>query len=159
MTDGPEQQMDFALDPRLAADTRPIGDLALCRLLLMDDETYPWLILVPRHAGAAEILDLSVADRARLIEEIALVCDALRAETRPIKLNVAALGNVVRQWHVHLIARFETDPAWPGPVWGRFPPRRYGPQTAGAFARRIAARLGQAITPSPEQDDHEDQPR
>jgi diadenosine tetraphosphate (Ap4A) HIT family hydrolase len=158
MTEYPEQQMDFSLDPRLAADTRPIGDLALCRLLLMDDETYPWLILVPRQAGAAEILDLSAADRARLIEEVALVCDALRAETGPLKLNVAALGNVVRQLHVHLIARFGTDPAWPGPVWGRTPPRRYDRNAARAFARRIAVRLGEAITPSPEHLDQEDQP-
>jgi diadenosine tetraphosphate (Ap4A) HIT family hydrolase len=112
---------DFALDPRLAADTRPVADLPLSRLLLMRDGNYPWLILVPRVAGAVEILDLDAADRARLWEEIERVAAALKAETGADKLNVAALGNVVSQLHVHVIARFHGDAAWPAPVWGRVP--------------------------------------
>ena len=110
--------MTFALDPRLAADTVPVGDLALSRLLLMNDATYPWLILVPRRPGLADLIDLDAADRTRLMEEIAAVSTALRDTARPTKLNVAALGNMVRQLHVHVIARFETDAAWPGPIWG-----------------------------------------
>ncbi|MFZ9017464.1 MAG: HIT family protein, partial [Ilumatobacteraceae bacterium] len=77
----------------------------------------------PRVAGAAEIIDLSPSDRARLLDEIVAVSTALRDETEPVKLNVAALGNMVRQLHVHIVARFEADPAWPGPVWGRCPAR------------------------------------
>jgi len=112
----------FVLDPRLAADTVSLGDLPLCRVLLMNDRTYPWLILVPRRAGLAEIIDLQAAGRAVLTEEIAAASAALRAATGCHKLNVAALGNMVRQLHVHVIARFEGDAAWPGPVWGKVPP-------------------------------------
>lgn len=112
---------DFALDPRLAADTSLVLDLELSSLLLMRDGNYPWLILVPRRAGAVEILDLTPEDRARLWSEIERVAEALKAETGADKLNVAALGNVVAQLHVHVIARFRGDAAWPAPVWGRVP--------------------------------------
>lgn len=138
---------DFALDPRLAGDTHALGDLPLCRLLLMNDATYPWLILVPRRGGLAEIIDLDAAERALLMEEIALVSTALRDATQPVKLNVAALGNMVRQLHVHIIARFETDPAWPGPVWGKVPARPYSEASARDRAERIAAALGDTLKP------------
>lgn len=116
---------DFALDPRLAADTRPVADLGLSRLVMMRDGNYPWLILVPRVAGAVEILDLAPADRARLWDEIETVAAALKAETGADKLNIAALGNVVAQLHVHVIARFHGDAAWPAPVWGKGEPVPY----------------------------------
>lgn len=138
---------DFVLDPRLDADTRPLGDLDLCRLLLMDDATYPWLVLVPRRAGLVELVDLDAAGRHRLMDEIALVSEALRALHRPTKLNVAALGNMVRQLHVHVIARFEDDPAWAGPVWGKGPARPYAEATAREVAERLAAVLGDALVP------------
>lgn len=138
---------DFALDPRLAGDTFALGDLPLCRLLLMNDATYPWLVLVPRLDGLAEIIDLDADGRARLMEEIALVSTALSDATRPVKLNVAALGNMVRQLHVHVIARFDTDPAWPGPVWGKVPPRPYSEASARDMAERIAAALGDTLKP------------
>ena len=109
---------DFTLDPRLAADTVPVTDLALSTLLLARDARFPWLILVPQRADVAEIIDLDEMDRAVLFDEIVLVSEALRAITDCHKLNVAALGNQVRQLHVHVIARFPVDPAWPGPVWG-----------------------------------------
>jgi len=112
---------DFALDPRLAADTFPLLELDLSTLLVMRDGNYPWLILVPRRAGAVEILDLIAEDRALLWSEIERVAAALKAETGADKLNVAALGNVVSQLHVHIIARFRGDAAWPAPVWGRVP--------------------------------------
>jgi diadenosine tetraphosphate (Ap4A) HIT family hydrolase len=110
---------DFTLDPKLAAETRPLGDLALCRVLLFDDARFPWLVLVPRRKGLVEITDLPVPERHRLLDEIGVAMDLLGDVTRPYKLNVAALGNAVRQLHVHVIARFENDAAWPSPVWGR----------------------------------------
>jgi diadenosine tetraphosphate (Ap4A) HIT family hydrolase len=108
----------FALDDRLAADTAPVAELALSDLRLMNDARFPWLILVPRRAGAAELLDLERSDQIGLLDEIGLACHALRAATSCDKLNVGAIGNVVRQLHIHVVARFTSDPAWPGPVWG-----------------------------------------
>ena len=113
--------MAFELDPMLAADTRHAADLPLCELRLMDDARYPWLVLVPRVAGAVEILDLDESDQRRLADEVRTCARALQALTRAHKLNIAALGNVVRQLHVHVIARFEHDEAWPRPVWGVHP--------------------------------------
>lgn len=109
---------DFALDPRLSADTVHLGDLALSRVLLMDDARFPWLILVPRRAEVSEITDLAEADSAALWQEIRLACGVMQSLARPDKINVAALGNIVSQLHVHVVGRFRSDPAWPGPVWG-----------------------------------------
>lgn len=109
---------DFQLDQRLAADTVPIAALALSDLRLMNDARFPWLILIPRRAAATELIDLDAADQARLIEEIAMASRALRGATSCEKLNVGALGNIVRQLHIHVVARTSDDPAWPGPVWG-----------------------------------------
>ncbi|MCW2273263.1 HIT domain-containing protein [Rhodoblastus acidophilus] len=110
--------MTFALDPRLEADTVPLGDMALCRVLLMNDSRFPWLILVPRRAGLVEITDLTPSERRALFEEAALAADRLKLLTGAKKINIGALGNVVRQLHVHVVGRSETDAAWPGPVWG-----------------------------------------
>jgi diadenosine tetraphosphate (Ap4A) HIT family hydrolase len=109
----------FVVDPRLGADTHAIGELPLSQLLLMDDARFPWLILVPRIAGARELIDLDEGDQRTLLAEVNLVGRALETLLRPDKLNVAALGNVVHQLHVHLIARFTSDCAWPQPVWGQ----------------------------------------
>ena len=109
----------WQLDPQLAADTVTIGDLALSRVLLNDDANHPWLILVPRRAGLTELTDLDDAARNLLMDEATRAARALNAHTRCDKLNIAALGNVVAQLHVHVIARFRTDAAWPNPVWGR----------------------------------------
>jgi diadenosine tetraphosphate (Ap4A) HIT family hydrolase len=108
----------FALDARLAADTVPVATLPLCAVRLLDDRRFPWAVLVPARPGAVEIIDLDAADRRLLIEEIAQVSAAMRAAFAPDKLNVGALGNVVAQLHVHVVARFRADAAWPGPVWG-----------------------------------------
>ena len=108
----------WSLDPQLVRDTAPVGDLALSRLLAINDADYPWLVLVPRRAGAVEIADLDPAEAARLMEEIALVSRALRQVTRCDKLNVAAIGNIVPQLHIHIVARRKDDPLWPKPVWG-----------------------------------------
>jgi diadenosine tetraphosphate (Ap4A) HIT family hydrolase len=110
--------MPFALHPRLAEDTVEVARLPLCRVLLMKDRRFPWLTLVPEREGVREIAELPPVDRAELIDEIARASDVLTRLFRPDKLNVGALGNVVPQLHVHVVARFSTDPAWPGPVWG-----------------------------------------
>ena len=127
----------FTLDERLAADSVAIGRLPLSDLLLARDARFPWLILVPRRADMAEIIDLAPEDRAALLDEIVLVSEALRTVTGCDKLNVAALGNMVRQLHVHVIARFTTDPAWPGPIWGRGEAVAYEPGVRDKLAGRI----------------------
>jgi diadenosine tetraphosphate (Ap4A) HIT family hydrolase len=126
----------WCLDPQLATDTVIVGDLPLSRLLLMSDANYPWLLLVPRCAGAEEIIDLDEGQRARLMGEIALVSGVLKAVTAADKLNIAAIGNVVSQLHVHIVARRRTDPAWPRPVWGAVPA---SPYDAAGRERLIAA--------------------
>jgi diadenosine tetraphosphate (Ap4A) HIT family hydrolase len=134
--------MIFELDARLAGDTFLVGDLELCRVLLMNDARYPWLILVPRHAGIVELTDLDARDRARLIEEAHAAAAFLRLSERPDKINIATLGNVVRQFHLHVVARRLGDPAWPGPVWGHGAAKLYEPEAARRFA--TAARLALA---------------
>ncbi len=106
------------LHPQLADDTHPLAQFALCELRLMDDANYPWLVLVPRVADAVELIDLDAAQRHALTDEIDRASRALSELFRPHKLNVAALGNLVPQLHVHVIARYEHDHAWPRPVWG-----------------------------------------
>jgi diadenosine tetraphosphate (Ap4A) HIT family hydrolase len=108
----------FVLNRKLEADTLEITTLPLCVARLMNDRRFPWVILIPAKPQLSEIVDLDAADRARLIEEIAYVSTVMRDLFQPTKLNVAALGNVVAQLHVHVIARFASDDAWPGPVWG-----------------------------------------
>jgi diadenosine tetraphosphate (Ap4A) HIT family hydrolase len=126
----------FALDPRLAADTRPVASLPLCEVLLMDDARFAWLVLVPRRPGATEIADLGEADQATLWREVNQAAAALRAAAHCDKLNLGALGNIVRQLHVHVVARREDDAAWPGPVWGSGTAEAYAP---GALDARIGA--------------------
>ncbi len=127
--------MTFALDPRLAADTIAIGDLALSRLLLMNDARYRWLVLAPRRENLSELVDLDLRDRAALMEEIAVVSKALIGSPGVDKINVGALGNIVRQLHIHVVARRVGDAAWPGPVWGVGAPRRYDALEASKIAQ------------------------
>ncbi|HXH03618.1 MAG TPA: HIT family protein [Candidatus Competibacteraceae bacterium] len=110
--------MSFTLHPRLAQDSLPVADLPLCQVRLMNDARFPWLLLVPRRDGLRELHQLDAGERVRLIEEIALVSRVLELVYRPDKLNIGALGNLVPQLHVHVVARFQSDAAWPGPVWG-----------------------------------------
>ena len=117
--------MSFALDPRLAADTREIGDLPLSRALLMNDARYPWIILVPRRAGLIEIADLDRTERAQWVEEMTETAQILRALPEVEKINLGALGNIVRQLHGHVVGRRAGDSAWPGPVWGSGPALAY----------------------------------
>ncbi|MFN4282130.1 MAG: HIT domain-containing protein [Alphaproteobacteria bacterium] len=132
---------DFVLHPRLAADTRAIAELPLCRVLLMNDSRFPWLILVPRRAGARELVDLAPEDRRRLAEETDAAARALRDACPTDKLNIAAIGNIVEQLHVHIVARRKGDAAWPGVVWGHGAATPYEPATAAALAADLARRL------------------
>lgn len=109
---------EISLDPRLAADSIAIGKLALCEVRLQDDARFPWLVLVPQRENVSELFELAEPDQAAAMEEIARVSAALRAVTQCLKINVGALGNIVRQLHIHVVARDEGDAAWPGPVWG-----------------------------------------
>ena len=118
--------LSFELHPQLAADCVVVADLPLCRLLLMDDANYPWCILVPRRAGLREIHELAEADQAGLLREVARLSAAMQSLFAADKMNVAALGNVVPQLHVHVIARRVGDAAWPRPVWGAVPRQTYG---------------------------------
>ena len=127
--------MTFQLDSRLEADTVLVGDWPLCRVLLMNDARYPWLVLVPRRAGMVEIADLAPPDRAILMEEIIRASEVLRSLPGVTKLNVGALGNVVRQLHVHVVGRRVGDPAGAGPVWGHSPAVPYD---SGARDRLLA---------------------
>lgn len=124
------------LHPQLAEDTHPVAHFALSELQLMDDANHPWLILVPRVEHAAELIDLSDAQQAELTREIARTSRALQAVFKPHKLNVAALGNLVPQLHVHVIARYQDDIAWPRPVWGMAAAQPYATEE---LVRRIQA--------------------
>jgi diadenosine tetraphosphate (Ap4A) HIT family hydrolase len=135
MREAEMSEIGWSLHSQLHADTVPVCDLALSRLLVMNDANFPWLILVPRRAGASEIIDLG-AEQSVLMDELALVSRALKDETRCDKLNVAAIGNMVPQLHIHIVARRKDDAAWPKPVWGAVPRRAY---EAGAMERFVAA--------------------
>jgi diadenosine tetraphosphate (Ap4A) HIT family hydrolase len=131
----------WTLNPQLEKDTVNIGDLPLSRVLVIKDANYPWLLLVPRRPNATEIIDLDEIEQAQLTTEINRVARALRDISKPDKLNIAALGNVVSQLHVHIIARRTGDAAWPRPVWGVVPALDHDPQELetfiGALRRKI----------------------
>ncbi len=119
----------FQLHPTLEADTILIGDLPLCRLLLMNNANFPWLILVPRRGGLRELFDLGPHEYAEACQEIRMVAEKLSAHTKAYKMNIAALGNIVPQLHIHIIARSQNDAAWPQPVWNSgVPVQAYTPQ-------------------------------
>ena len=117
--------MIFQLDEPLEADTVHVLDLELCQVRMMKDANFPWVILVPRVPDIREIHQLEAGDQHQLMDEITHVSGVLETAFQAQKMNVGALGNVVPQLHVHIIARFAEDPAWPGPVWGKHPPAAY----------------------------------
>ena len=112
----------WSLHPQLKQDTIDIGDLPLCKVLEIKDANYPWLLLVPRRPEKVEIIDLDEVEQAQLMAEVSRVARAVKDITKCDKLNIAALGNMVPQLHVHVIARRTSDAAWPRPVWGVVPP-------------------------------------
>ena len=135
---------DFVLDPRLAADSAFIADGPLSQVRLMDDTRFPWLVLVPRVNGVSEWLELDGGQQRLLLAEINQAGQLIRAQPGVEKLNIGALGNIVRQLHVHLIGRHDGDPAWPGPVWGHGAAVRHAPAALAtqidAWRRRLRLR-------------------
>lgn len=132
----------FVLDSRLQQDSLVLGDLALCRLLLSKDANYPWFILVPRRAEVSELFQLSVADQQQLWQETTRLAEALHGEFAADKMNVATLGNVVSQLHMHVVVRRRDDVAWPAPVWGKAPAIEYAPGQVEAIRLRLRGLLG-----------------
>ncbi|MET0532219.1 MAG: HIT family protein [Microvirga sp.] len=131
--------MTFQLDSRLEADTIPVGDLALCSVLLLNDARFPWFVLVPRVESVSELTDLSEEHAAQLMQEIRIATRVMLELSKPDKVNVGALGNMVPQLHVHVIGRFRSDPAWPGPVWGYGTKAPYPDHAVTALIERAAA--------------------
>nr|WP_043740296.1 HIT domain-containing protein [Thioalkalivibrio nitratireducens] len=131
----------FALDARLQRDSIAVGELALCRLLLMRNADYPWFVLVPRRADVTELHHLPIAQAVQLLEESRALSAAMAAAFVPRCLNVAKLGNVVEQLHLHHVARVPEDPAWPGPIWGRAAARLHDPRSADAVITRLLGHL------------------
>jgi diadenosine tetraphosphate (Ap4A) HIT family hydrolase len=130
-------QREWSLHPQLAQDTVPVGDLPLSRVLLSNDANYPWLILVPRRPALTEIIDLEENEQVQLLGEVGAAARVLKSVTECDKLNIAALGNMVAQLHIHIIARRHSDAAWPNPVWGAAPPIAYSPALRQGFIGAI----------------------
>jgi len=129
----------FEMDSRLQQDSLVLGEFPLCRLLLSKDANYPWFILVPKREGVSELFDMSQEDQAQLWKETTGLAEALKGEFAADKMNVATLGNVVSQMHMHVIVRRHGDAAWPAPVWGRVPAVEYGPGQVDAIRQRLRA--------------------
>ncbi|MBF7729372.1 HIT domain-containing protein [Pseudomonas sp. N040] len=127
----------FVLDSRLAQDTLPMGDFALCRLLLMNDRQYPWFILVPRREEVCELFQLDAGDQQLLWQETTALAEVLKDTFSADKMNVATLGNMVSQLHMHVIVRRKSDPAWPAAVWGRHPAVPYSADEVAAIRRKL----------------------
>lgn len=113
------------LHPQLNKDCLIIGHFPLCRLLLMQDANYPWFILVPDRDNISELYQLSAADQQQFIKESSVIARLLQDQFNADKINIAALGNIVPQLHIHHVARYKTDIAWPAPIWGKFPAKPY----------------------------------
>jgi diadenosine tetraphosphate (Ap4A) HIT family hydrolase len=128
--------MTFELHPDLIRDCLEIGDFPLCKILLMNTRLFPWLILVPKREGVSELFDLSTKDRAICAVEINMIAEHLKSYLKAKKMNIAALGNKTPQLHIHVIARFENDAAWPNPVWGT-PYAPYSSEEATAIIIKI----------------------
>ncbi len=137
----PSDSSAWSLHARLKEDTIDIGDLPLSRVLVIKDANYPWLLLVPRRAGAVEIIDLEEVEQAQLMTEISRVARALKDITKCDKLNIAALGNAVPQLHVHIIARGTSDAAWPRPVWGVVPPLAHDAEEVQNFISALRRKI------------------
>lgn len=137
MRDAPE----FVLHPRLAADTFAVGDLPISRVLIMNDARFPWLILAPRRAALTEWHEMTPPDREAVSAEIAAVSAELKVLTGAEKMNIGALGNIVAQFHVHIVARRAGDAAWPGSVWGAGAPEAYAPEAMRAFRAAVRSAL------------------
>ena len=130
--------MAFSLDPRLEADTLFVAQSRLCDVRLMNDSRYRWLVLVPRVVGAVELFDLTPEDGQQAWKEILALGSLVGGLPGVDKVNIGALGNMVRQLHIHIVGRHVGDPAWPGPVWGHSPATPYSSDEAAALINRVA---------------------
>jgi len=135
----------FSLHPQLATDCIVIGQYNLCQLLLMNDRHYPWFILVPQRENVSEIYQLSATDQALLWRESADLSETLARHFSADKLNIAALGNVVPQLHIHHIVRYQSDPAWPAPVWGKLPAEPYSQSELQTLLTNLVPVLGEHL--------------
>ena len=136
----------FVLDTRLQEDTWLIGDFPLCRLLLSNDSNYPWFVLVPRREGISELFQLNDDEQQLMWRETTALAKVLKGLFDADKMNVATLGNVVSQLHMHVIVRFQADVAWPGPVWGKHPAKPYSQAEVQVIRDRLKAVLGEGFT-------------
>jgi len=131
--------MTFDLHTDLKRDGIHMGDFPLCRLLLINDNQYPWFVLVPKRPNISDTIDLTRDDYAQLWAESRVFSMAIMQAFSGEKLNVAALGNMTPQLHIHHIVRYKIDPAWPGPIWGKHPLRPYNPEAAADIREKLAA--------------------
>ncbi|WP_432695435.1 HIT domain-containing protein [Marinobacterium sp. YM272] len=141
-----ELELEYELDPRLAADTISLGNFPLCQLLLMNDANYPWFILVPRRAGVTEIYHLSLDERTQLMSESSFLAENLADLFHASKMNIAALGNMVPQLHMHHVVRKENDAAWPAPVWGKVPAIPYTPAQLDDIRERLCRLMSEELS-------------
>ena len=135
----------FQLHPQLQQDCERLGSFELCQLLLMRDAHYPWCILVPARAGITEIYQLDADDQRQLMHESSYLAETMARLFKADKMNIAALGNVVPQLHIHHIARHRDDAAWPAPVWGKVPARVYTPDTLAQISARLREAMGNTL--------------
>lgn len=129
----------FELDERIERDSIWIGDLELCQVRVQNDQRYPWLVLVPKVADATEVHELTAEQQLQLTQESAFIAETLKRVTQCKKINVANLGNVVAQLHWHVVARFEDDFTWPGPIWGVGEARAYTEADLESFKQMLLA--------------------
>lgn len=141
------REAEFELDPRLAQGSASVADWPLCHVRLKDDRRFPWLLLMPRRRGLVELTDLAIDDYRLLCEEIRLATTLVSHVTRPDKMNVAAIGNVVEQLHVHVVGRYRHDPLWPDPIWGKGEPQAYRPAELSAMVERYRVAAAELSTP------------
>ncbi len=141
-----ELELEFELHPQLAQDCILLGDFPLCRLLLINDANYPWFVLVPRRFGVSEIYHLSAQDQMQLMHESCYLAENLADTFAARKMNVASLGNMVPQLHLHHVVRYENDLAWPAPVWGKHPALRYTAEQVGDIRQKLQVLLSNELT-------------
>lgn len=142
----------FELDPVLARDTIKVGEFPLSELRIMNDSRFPWFILIPRRAGISEIYQLGAEDRVALMEESCLLAETLHDAFSGDKLNVAALGNVVHQLHLHHVVRYASDPCWPQPIWGKLPAVPYTEDELASILQKVRVLLADDLKSDDEED-------
>lgn len=140
-----ELELEFELHPQLAQDCVVLGDFPLCRLLLMNDANYPWFILVPRRAGVSEYYHLSAEEQGQLMRESCFLAENLADSFAARKMNIASLGNMVPQLHIHHVVRYEDDPAWPAPVWGKAPACAYTAEQIDEIRQKLQVLMSNEI--------------